>query len=158
MMTETTSGLLCVAETPRATAPVVRVVTWRVTQPVIWMVLMAATLFAFGCGSDSQHSPSSAKYPTGISGEVEQQLKYDARVDSYDLSSDTLTVNVNDAWLNSPPGMQERSVGQWYTLWHSSHSGGVVVQHDGNKVASWTNDGGYKPETKSKGDESHTES
>jgi len=158
MMTERTSGLLCVAETPRATAPVVRVVTWRVTQPVIWMVLMAATLFAFGCGSDSQHSPSSAKYPTGISGEVEQQLKYDARVDSYDLSSDTLTVNVNDAWLNSPPGMQERSVGQWYTLWHSSHSGGVVVQHDGNKVASWTSDGGYKPETKSKGDESHTES
>ncbi len=65
---------------------------------------------------------------------------------------------INDGWLNSPPGMQERSVGQWYSLWHSNHTGGVVVQHDGNKVASWTNDGGYKPETKSKGEEAHTES
>jgi hypothetical protein len=124
----------------------------------VWTVALSSILFALGCRSDSSQTSGAAKYPTGISGEVEQQLKYDARVDSYDLSSDTLTVNVNDAWLNSPPGMQERSVGQWYTLWHSSHSGGVVVQHDGNKVASWTSDGGYKPETKSKGDESHTES
>lgn len=125
---------------------------------IAWAVALAATLFSFGCGSGSQSSGSAAKYPTGISEDVEQQLKYDARVDSYDSSGDTLTVNVNEAWLNSPPGMQERSVGQWYTLWHSSHSGGVVVQHDGNKVASWTNDGGYKPETKSKSDESHSES
>lgn len=123
---------------------------------VLWLVLMLAVAFSFGCGSDSQHSGSAAKYPSGISEDIEQQLKYDARVDSYDSSGDTLTVNVNEAWLNSPPGMQERSVGQWYTLWHSSHSGGVVVQHDGNKVASWTSDGGYKPEPKSKGEESPT--
>lgn len=122
-----------------------------------WAIALAATLVAFGCGGDSQHSGAAAKYPTGISDEVEKQLKYDARVDSYDSSGDTLTVDVNDAWLNSPPGMQERSVGQWYTLWHSSHSGGVVVQHAGNKVASWTSDGGYKPETKSKSDESRTQ-
>lgn len=146
MMTERTSDVLCVA------------VNRRAARLAVWMGLLAAALFAFGCGSDSQHSSSAAKYPTGISEDVEQQLKYDARVDSYDTSGDTLTVNVNDAWLNSPPGMQERSVGQWYTLWHSSHSGGVVVQHDGNKVASWTNDGGYKPETKSKSNEAHSES
>jgi hypothetical protein len=146
MMTERTSGLLCAA------------VNRRAARRASGMVLLAATLFACGCGSDSQHSSSAAKYPTGISEDVELQLKYDARVDSYDTSGDTLTVNVNDAWLNSPPGMQERSVGQWYALWHSSHSGGVVVQHDGNKVASWTNDGGYKPETKSKSNESHSES
>jgi len=130
--------------------------TERTARLEVWMVLLGAILFSFGCGSDSQHSGSAAKYPTGISDNVEQQLKYDARVDSYDTSGDTLTVNVNDAWLNSPPGMQERSVGLWYTLWHSSHSGGVVVQHDGNKVASWTNDDGYKPESKSKSDESQT--
>ena len=124
----------------------------------LWVTTLAAMILALGCGGDSQKTGNTAKYPTGISDDVEQQLKYDARVDSYDTSGDTLTVNVNDAWLNSPPGMQERSVGQWYTLWHSSHSGGVVVQHDGNKVASWTNDGGYKPETKSKRDESHSES
>ena len=130
----------------------------RVTRSLFLMSLMAATVFAFGCGSDSQHSGTATKYPTGVSPDVEQQLKYDARVESYDTSGDTLTVNVNEGWLNSPPGMQERSVGQWYTLWHSNHSGGVVVQHDGNKVASWTNDGGYKPETKSKSEEAHTES
>ena len=79
MMTERTSGLVSVAAKGR----------------MAWMLLLAATLFAFGCGSDSQHSSSTAKYPTGISEDVEQQLKYDARVDSYDTSGDTLTVNVN---------------------------------------------------------------
>jgi hypothetical protein len=144
MMTDRTNGLVCVAAmTPRRAA---------------WMLLLAATVFVIGCGSDSHQAGTVTKYPTGISEDVDQQLKYDARVDSYDTSGDTLTVNVNDAWLNSPPGMQERSLGQWYTLWHSSHSGGVVVQHDGNKVASWTNDGGFKPETKAKSDESHSES
>lgn len=146
MMTEKTRGLLCVA------------MNRRTVRRAVLMVVMAAMLFAFGCGSESQKTGNAAKYPAGISDNVEQQLKYDARVDSFDASGDTLTVNVNDAWLNSPPGMQERSVGQWYTLWHSSHTGDVVVQHDGNKVASWTKDGGYKPETKSKSDESHTES
>ncbi|HXU37704.1 MAG TPA: hypothetical protein VN937_15185 [Blastocatellia bacterium] len=124
----------------------------------LWLLITGAMILASGCGGDSQHSGTATKYPTGVSPDVEQQLKYDARVESYDTSGDTLTVNVNEGWLNSPPGMQERSVGQWFTLWHSNHSGGVVVQHDGNKVASWTNDGGYKPETKSKSEESHTES
>lgn len=130
----------------------------RIARTSLWLLIAGAMILASGCGGDSQHSGTATKYPTGVSPDVEQQLKYDARVESYDTSGDTLTVNVNDGWLNSPPGMQERSVGQWYTLWHSNHSGGVVVQHDGNKVASWTNDGGYKPETKSKSEESHTES
>ncbi len=130
----------------------------RIARISLWLLIAGATIVASGCGSDSQHSGTATKYPTGVSPDVEQQLKYDARVESYDTSGDTLTVNVNDGWLNSPPGMQERSVGQWYSLWHSNHTGGVVVQHDGNKVASWTNDGGYKPETKSKGEEAHTES
>lgn len=143
-MTETTSGLLSM-ET-----------AWRTTRCLRLIVLIALALLAFGCGSDSQHSGSTAKYPTGISEDVEQQLKYDSRVDSYDTSGDTLTVNVSEAWLNSPPGMQERSVGQWYTLWHSSHSGGVVIQHGGNKVASWTQDGGYKPEPKAKSEQAES--
>lgn len=122
-----------------------------------WIVLMMAAIFSFGCGNDSNQTTTSAKYPTGVSEDVEQQLKYDARVDSYDASGDTLTVNVNHQWLNSPPGMQERSAGQWYSLWHAGHNGGVTIQHDGNKIASWTNDRGYKPETKKK-DEPHSES
>ena len=118
---------------------------------------LCSLVFIFGCGSISNDTGSSAKYPTGISEDIEQQLKYDARVDSFDTSGDTLVVNVNDAWMNSPPGMQERSVGQWFTLWHANHSGGVEVQHDGDKVATWTGKSGYKPVTKSKGAETHSE-
>lgn len=120
-------------------------------------IAMGATLFAYGCGGDSSQSSNPAKYPTGISEDIEQQLKYDARVDSFEPDGENLVVNINDAWLNSPPGMQERSVGQWYSLWHSNHSGSVIVQHDGNKVASWTSERGYKPETKSKKEESQSE-
>jgi len=110
----------------------------------------------FGCGSDSHESSGAANYPSGISEDIEQQLKYDARVESFDPGETDLTVNVNDAWLSSPPGMQERSVGQWYSMWHANHRGNVIIQHNGTKIASWTSEG-FKPETKSKADESHSE-
>jgi hypothetical protein len=121
-------------------------------------VLLSSMLCVFGCGSDSTKTTTSAKYPTGISEDIEQQLKYDARVEGFETAdNDSLVVNVNDSWMNSPPGMQERSVGQWYSLWHSSHTGAVVVQHQGNKVASWTSQSGYKPESKSKSDQPSSE-
>jgi len=123
---------------------------------IVSVFAFGALLLAYGCGSDSHQATSAAKYPTGVSEDIEQQLKYDSRVESFDATSDDLTVNVNDQWMNSPPGMQERAVGQWYSLWHSSHSGGVVVQHDGEKVASWTSEG-YKPETKTKSAESRSQ-
>jgi hypothetical protein len=122
-----------------------------------WVLALGSIVFTFGCGSNSNETATAAKYPTGISEDVEQQLKYDARVDSFDTSGDILVVNVNEAWVNSPPGMQERSVGQWYTSWHASHSGGVEVQHNGNKVATWTSEKGYRPETKQKSGESSSE-
>ena len=120
----------------------------------VWTLVLSALPFVFGCGSDSSQSANTAKYPTGISEDVEQQLKYDARVDSFDQDGENLIVNVNDEWVKSPPGMQERSVGQWFSLWHSSHSGGVIIQHNGDKVASWTSDHGYRPASKSKKEES----
>ena len=127
-------------------------------RPALWATVLGALLIAYGCASDSHEMGGAANYPAGISEDIEQQLKYDARVDSFDTgSSEDLIVNVNDAWLSSPPGMQERSVGQWYSMWHSNHRGSVIVQHDGNKIASWTSDSGFKPETKSKGGESHPE-
>jgi hypothetical protein len=125
---------------------------------VLSVVSFASLLFAYACGGGSNEPTNTAKYPTGVSEDIEQQLKYDARVESFDASDNDLTVNVNDQWMNSPPGMQERAVGQWYSIWHSSHTGGVIVQHDGDKVASWTSDGGYKPEIKSKGSESRSQS
>src|SRR5690242_19059645 len=99
--------------------------TGDMRRSMIWPITVIALLVAFGCSSDNHENSSGVKYPTGISGHVEQQLKYDARVDSFESGDADLTVNVNDAWLNSPPGMQERSVGQWYALWHSNHSGSV---------------------------------
>jgi len=105
---------------------------------------------------NAHESGSAVTYPTGISGDIEQQLKYDARVEGFDPGDADLTVNVNDSWLSSPPGMQERSVGQWYSLWHANHSGGVIIKHGDNKIASWTS-AGFKPEPKSAGGESHSE-
>lgn len=126
-------------------------------RPALWATSLVALLLTFGCGSDSHEMGSAANYPAGISEDIEQQLKYDARVESFDTSGEDLIVNVNEAWLSSPPGMQERSVGLWYSMWHSNHKGSVIVQHDGNKIASWTSENGFKPETKSKGGESHSE-
>jgi hypothetical protein len=134
-------------------------ITMKMIRPAgfwLWVISFAALLFAYACAGGSNQTTSTAKYPTGISDDIEQQLKYDARVDSFDATGDDLTVNVNDQWMNSPPGMQERSIGQWYSMWHSSHSGGVIVQHDGDKVASWTGEG-YKPETKTKSAESRSQ-
>lgn len=130
---------------------------WRITRSFVCSIVLGVALIAFGCSGASEQTGGAAKYPTGISEDIQQQLKYDARVDSFSEDEANLVVEVNAAWLNSPPGMQERSVGQWYGLWHANHSGGVVVQHGGNKVASWTSESGYKPESKSSEGEPHTE-
>jgi len=127
-------------------------------RPAARAILLVALLSTFGCGSDSHEAGSAANYPSGISEDIEQQLKYDARVDSFDTgTSDDLIVNVNESWLSSPPGMQERAVGQWYSMWHANHRGAVIIKHDGNKIASWTADGGFKPEPKPKDAESQSE-
>ena len=117
-----------------------------------WVVLLATTLFAFGCGGDSQQTGSAAKYPTGISDDIEQQLKYDARVDSFDPDGEDLIVNVNETWLHSPPGIRERALGQWYSLWGPAHSsaGKIVVKFDGDEVESYTAEKGYQPASKEK--------
>lgn len=117
-----------------------------------WAIALTAMLFAFGCGSESQHSSSAAKYPTGISEDIAQQLKYDARVDSFDADGEDLVVNVNDTWLHSPPGMRERALGQWYSLWQPGHGSPskIVVKHDGNEIESWTAEKGYQPASNEK--------
>jgi hypothetical protein len=113
---------------------------------VLLAIAVGSMLFANGCGGDATPNSNTAKqYPTGVSEDVEQQLKYDSRVDSFEPDDENLIVNVNDAWVNSPQGMQERAVGQWYSLWHAGHSGDVIVKHNGNPVASWSAKG-YKPE------------
>lgn len=136
-MKERTNGLVCVGAMKRRAA---------------WMVLLAAMLFAFGCGGDSHQAGSAAKYPTGISEDIGQQLKYDARVDSFDPDGEDLIVNVNETWLHSPPGIRERALGQWYSLWGPEHSsaGKIVVKFDGDEVESFTAEKGYQPAGKEK--------
>jgi hypothetical protein len=130
----------------------------KVIRAVLASVVLASVIILVACGGSSQDQSATTKYPSGISEDVEQQLKYDARVESVESGdNDSLIVNVNEGWLNSPPGMQERSLGQWFTMWHSSHSGGVIVQHAGNKIASWTSQDGYKPEPKAGSDQTKSE-
>ena len=137
MIKERTIGLVCVGAMKR---------------PAAWMVLLSAVLFAFGCGGDSPQTGSAAKYPTGISEDIGQQLKYDARVDSFDPDGEDLIVNVNETWLHSPPGIRERALGQWYSLWGPAHSsaGKIVVKFDGDEVESYTAEKGYQPASKEK--------
>ena len=123
-----------------------------VLRPALLALALGSVLFAFGCGGDSQQTGSAAKYPTGISEDIVQQLKYDARVDSFDPDGEDLVVNVNDTWLHSPPGMRERALGQWYSLWRPAHSSAskIVVKYEGDEVESWTAEKGYQPVTREK--------
>lgn len=114
------------------------------------VLALGSMLFAYGCGSDSHQTSTAAKYPAGISEDIEQQLKYDARVDSFEPDGEDLIVNVNDTWLHSPPGMRERALGQWYSLWQPAHSPAskIVVRFDGSEVERWTAEKGYQPASK----------
>ena len=129
---------------------------------VLLGIALGSMWFVNGCGSAATPTDSSAReYPAGVSEDVEKQLKYDARVDSFEPDGEdgeNLVVNVNDSWASSPQGMQERAVGLWYSLWHAQHSGDVIVKHNGNLVASWSAKG-YKPEKLTTGEgEAHSES
>jgi len=112
---------------------------------------LAAVLLTYGCSSETTPAASATHYPSGVSEDIEKQLKYDARVESFDSDGDTLIVNVNEHWASSPPGMQERAVGSWYTMWQPDHKAGkVIVKFEGENVASWTADKGFQPEHQTK--------
>jgi hypothetical protein len=118
----------------------------RLRRVVLMTFAVGSMLLLYGCGGDSTHTGNATnEYPAGVSEDVEQQLKYDARVESFEPDGEDLVVNVNDAWASSPQGMQERAVGQWYSLWHAQGGSKVIVKYDGNPVASWSGEG-YKPE------------
>jgi hypothetical protein len=123
---------------------------------LMWMVLLAAMMIVYGCGSDSHQTSTGEKYPVGISEDIEQQLKYDARVDGFGPEGEDLIVNVNDSWLQSPPGIRERVLGHWFSLWQPTHgtASKIVVKFDGSEVERWSAEKGYQPASMDKKDAS----
>jgi hypothetical protein len=132
---------------------------FRFSRGFLMAFALGSMLLLYGCGGDSNPTGNAAnEYPAGVSEDVEQQLKYDARVESFEPEGEDLVVNVNDSWASSPQGMQERAVGQWYILWHAQHDGKVIVKYDGEPIASWSGEG-FKPEKpKSSADEQQVDS
>lgn len=126
-------------------------------RPLIWAVALGTMFFAYACGGDDAPTTNARQYPTGISDDIHKQLKYDARVQDYEERGNTLVVNVNESWMSSPPGMRERALGQWYTLWQNSHGKQddleIVVQHEGNALDSWSGEKGYQPAGNKKKDQ-----
>lgn len=123
------------------------------------LILIAVLMMGFGCSGHSIVGSSSAQFPAGsVSNEdVEKLLKFDARVENFQMDGNKLTVDVNSAWASSPPGMQARSIGHWYGMWQAANGGSadkqqkgysVVVNHDGKAIAEWTPENGYKPTAK----------
>ncbi len=118
---------------------------------LFFAALVAVSVFMLACGGDSKHSGQSSKYAAGsvTSEDLANKLKFDARVDSYDDSDDKkLVVYVHQSWVASPPGLKERSLHEWYSMWQASHGDSkgleVEVQHDGVPVAKWTAAHGYE--------------
>jgi hypothetical protein len=132
---------------------------------VFLAALIAVSVFLSACGDHSKHAGQLHKYPAGsvTSEDLDRQLKFDARVERYDDSDDKkLIIDVHQSWVASPPGMKERSLNQWYSMWQAVRGDNkgleVVVQHDGTPVAKWTAAGGYELVEQKKSKESGSES
>ncbi len=120
-------------------------ISWSRT--LAWVIAISAMLFVVACGGDHNPTNTSPQYPTGIGNDIEKQLKYDARVQDFQPDGNTLIVNVNDSWMSSPPGMRQRALGQWYSLWQAAkgNNSKIVVRHQGTEVDTWTAEKGYQP-------------
>jgi hypothetical protein len=124
--------------------------------------ILVVGLAASSCGGGNENNTSSIVPPANVSNQtVEDTLKFDSRVQDFDTDGNKLVVNVNESWMKSPPGLQERSVDGWLAGWKTEHAGdsgsapkelAVLVKYDGNDVAKGTLDRGIellgKPTTK----------
>ena len=131
----------------------------------LWAIMLAALTFAVSCGGEKLPATTANQYPAGsVSNEdIEKTLKFDARVQTHEFDGDKLVVEVNQSWISSPPGMQERAIGEWYNMWQAARSGQakgleVIVRHEGNEIARWTGEGGYQPVEQPKAVESDSTS
>ncbi|HKG22118.1 MAG TPA: hypothetical protein VKC34_09480 [Blastocatellia bacterium] len=116
--------------------------------------LLAVFLFVFitgGCGRHHRPPTPTDQFPgaSANSETLEKMLKFDARVQDYEISGDKLIVNVNESWIEAPYGIKERATGQWFNMFRASQGNStkelqVVVQHEGQEVGKWTPEHGFE--------------
>jgi hypothetical protein len=113
-------------------------------------VALSLTIGTAACGGGGADSSTAAHYPTGISEDLDQVLKYDSRVQDSREEGDKLVVTVNEAWVSQPQGLQERAMGHWFSMWKASHGdkGKIVVEYGGDEISSYTSDKGFQPAPK----------
>jgi hypothetical protein len=118
------------------------------------LLILFISFLTLACGSHSGAGGPAAVFPEGsvTTEEVEEALKFDARVAGHEVEGNKLIVEVNDSWMSSPPGLHERSLGKWFGMWQAAHNGSaekqqkgveVVARFEGREVARWTAEG-YK--------------
>ncbi|HWP41710.1 MAG TPA: hypothetical protein VNO14_00645 [Blastocatellia bacterium] len=122
----------------------------RRVHALVWILVICVMLVSLACGGERHLSSNAPEYPAGSVSQqdIERNLKHDARVEGFEVDGDKLIVNVNQAWTSSPPGLQQRAVGQWFGMWKAAQSKNtveVIVRHDGADVARWTGEDGYRP-------------
>lgn len=134
---------------------------------LLWALPITALLLTVACGEgDTQSNGHVGLYSPGskTDEDVDKELKFDARVENYSAEGDLLVVNVNGSFASAPPGIQQRALGHWYSLWQAARTPQnskpqkdleVVVRFEGNELARWTRDEGFKPvqRAKVKGDD-----
>lgn len=113
------------------------------------IILAVSSPFLVACGSHSGVSGKGDYYVTRSVGreEVEKLLKFDSRVEDFETDGDNLIVNVNADWVNSPPGVQQFSLGQWLKHWQEGlgdNRGKVIVRYEGDNVATATAERGIE--------------
>ncbi len=123
--------------------------------------IIFASMLLIGCGGGHEPTKQQGMYAAGSKTEkdLEEMLKADARVERPDLQGDKLTVHVNQIFAESPVGLQQRAVWNWYNTLQAARNGSknvsVEAVHEGTKVASWTASEGFKlpAQAKTEGEE-----
>lgn len=119
----------------------------RLIPGLIALIVLSGLMVA--CGGHEGVSGKGDYYVTRsvAEQEVEKVLKFDSRVQDFETDGDTLIVNVNADWVNSPPGVQQFSLGQWLKHWQSAvpgNRGKVIVRYEGDNVATATSEHGIE--------------
>jgi hypothetical protein len=120
-----------------------------------WLLLITASLLATACGGDSHHNSQPGMYAAGSKSieDVDRELKFDARVQTYEAQGDKLVVDVNQSFASSPPGIQQRALSHWYSLWQAARTPAngkpqksleVIARYEGSDLAKWNGEEGFK--------------